>query len=47
MSKFPAATFARTLTERERAQFLAMPLLKVDPVRAVRSFKRRLSKTAR
>lgn len=36
--KFPAASFARTLTSRQLSGFLAMPVLRTDPVRAVRSF---------
>lgn len=39
--RFPIAAYARTLSKREQDAFAALPLLKHDPMRAIRLFERR------
>ena len=38
---YPAAAYARTLSDRERASFITLPLLRLNPLRAIRSFESR------
>lgn len=38
--RFPIARYALSLTEKERREFIAMPLLRRDPMRAIAAFDR-------
>lgn len=39
-SRFPIAAYASTLSNWERDAFVAMPLLRRDPMRAIRVFEK-------
>lgn len=47
MHRFPIATYARTLTPRELNAFIALPLLRHDPLRAIDTFEKRYRRHVR
>jgi len=45
--RFPIAAYASTLSKRELDAFVTLPLLKFDPMRAIRNFEKRYRRRVR